>query len=385
MIKYNTMDIFVTYSNFFKEIKDKLDKELPIPLYYQLAALLEEAIKDNKLKDRDILPGNKEMADILGINFRTVHKACSSLADMGLIERKRRLGTIVLSPQKPMNKNIGFYYLSENLIHMICVADSMQKKLSPLGYDLKLIPFEEGFYEDVDLLEDARKRQLTGAVIVPLNNEACFEKLKALEKAKFPHIRFGNKFFSKKLDYPLITGDESNAMKNAFEYLEKNEHQNIGFISSGVDKGANEIYESMIEGKPYFKKRWYLDLEFSVSFESWKKVHGAQIVRGYLTENPDITALIVENSTVCLEVYRQAISLGIKIPEDLSLIGFGFGSVFSEVSSYITASNLSFEKMTEATVDALMKKIKAQPCDKLYTVCYDLIEQETVAINKEAS
>jgi DNA-binding LacI/PurR family transcriptional regulator len=372
-------------SAFFEEIKEKLDKESPVPLYYQLAALLEKDIKDNKLKDKDILPGNTEMAKILGINFRTVHKAYGSLEDMGLIERKRRLGSIVLSPEKVLNKNIGFYYFSENIIHMICVADSLQKKLSPLGYDLKLIPFEEGFYDDVDLLKDAQKRQLAGAVIVPLNNGPCLEKLKLLEKAKFPHVRFGNKFFSENLDYPLITGNEASAMRDAIEYLENNGHQNIGFISSGVDKGANEVYESMIADKACFQKRWYMDFEFSISFDSWRKAHGAQIVRGYLAENPDITALVVENPIACLEVYRQAINLDIKIPKNLSLIGFEFGSVFDELSSYITASHLSFEKMTLATVDALMKMIKLQPCDKLYTICYDLIEQETVAINEEAS
>jgi GntR family transcriptional regulator len=57
----------------------------PRPLYQQVAAGVKEEVQAGRLKPGDPLPSVRELADALGINLHTVHKAYQVLRDQGVI------------------------------------------------------------------------------------------------------------------------------------------------------------------------------------------------------------------------------------------------------------------------------------------------------------
>lgn len=76
-----------------------LDRDSPIPLYFQIAENLRRSVRDGLLKPGDRLENELELAERLGVSRPTVRQAVQQLADQGLVVRRRGLGTVVVAPR----------------------------------------------------------------------------------------------------------------------------------------------------------------------------------------------------------------------------------------------------------------------------------------------
>lgn len=76
-----------------------LDRNSPIPLYFQIAENLKQAISDGTLKPGDRLDNELDLTERLGVSRPTVRQAIQRLVDQGLVVRRRGLGTVVVAPR----------------------------------------------------------------------------------------------------------------------------------------------------------------------------------------------------------------------------------------------------------------------------------------------
>src|SRR6202142_1098551 len=72
-----------------------LDRNSPVPLYFQLALHFEEEIRSGNLDPGDRLENEVKIAEALGLSRPTVRAAFSYLVDKGLVLRRRGQGTVV--------------------------------------------------------------------------------------------------------------------------------------------------------------------------------------------------------------------------------------------------------------------------------------------------
>jgi GntR family transcriptional regulator len=73
----------------------EIDKDIPVPLYYQISQQIREQILRGDLSPGDQLPTEKELQEQFDVSRATIRRAISDLVYAGLLERKRALGTIV--------------------------------------------------------------------------------------------------------------------------------------------------------------------------------------------------------------------------------------------------------------------------------------------------
>src|SRR6195256_381371 len=73
-----------------------LDRESPVPLYYQLAQNMETAIRQGRLSSGSHLDNELELARQLGVSRPTVRRAIGLLANKGLVIRRHGIGTLVV-------------------------------------------------------------------------------------------------------------------------------------------------------------------------------------------------------------------------------------------------------------------------------------------------
>lgn len=73
----------------------KLDKNVPIPLYYQLKEQVLAMIKNSSLKDGDMLPSESELCGLLDVSRPTIRQAFSELVAEGYLSRYKGKGTFV--------------------------------------------------------------------------------------------------------------------------------------------------------------------------------------------------------------------------------------------------------------------------------------------------
>jgi len=72
-----------------------LDRNSPIPLYFQIAENLKRAIEDGTLKPGERLDNELDLTERLGVSRPTVRQAVQRLVEQGLVVRRRGLGTVV--------------------------------------------------------------------------------------------------------------------------------------------------------------------------------------------------------------------------------------------------------------------------------------------------
>ncbi len=75
-----------------------LDAGSPVPLYHQMEQILERRITKDDAVGK-MLPPEKELIKVFDVSRATIKKALDNLAAKGLIERKRGLGTKVVSQE----------------------------------------------------------------------------------------------------------------------------------------------------------------------------------------------------------------------------------------------------------------------------------------------
>jgi GntR family transcriptional regulator len=76
-----------------------IDRNSPVPLYFQIAENLKQAISDGTLKPGERLDNELDLTERLGVSRPTVRQAVQRLVDQGLVVRRRGLGTVVIAPR----------------------------------------------------------------------------------------------------------------------------------------------------------------------------------------------------------------------------------------------------------------------------------------------
>lgn len=87
-----------------------LQEPSPIPLWFQIAGQLRDAIKRGIFKTGDVLPSENQLNQVFGVSRATSRSALAKLEQEGLIVRKSGKGSIVVSPRVdlPANEMFGF-------------------------------------------------------------------------------------------------------------------------------------------------------------------------------------------------------------------------------------------------------------------------------------
>src|SRR6476659_6697154 len=82
-----------------KELDITLERNSPVPLYYQLAQSIENAIATGALAPGDRLENELSLTTRLGLSRPTARQAIQELVKKGLLVRKRGVGTQVVRSQ----------------------------------------------------------------------------------------------------------------------------------------------------------------------------------------------------------------------------------------------------------------------------------------------
>jgi GntR family transcriptional regulator len=82
-----------------RELDITLERNSPVPLYYQLAQSIENAINTGELAPGDRLENELSLTTRLGLSRPTARQAIQELVNKGLLVRKRGVGTQVVRSQ----------------------------------------------------------------------------------------------------------------------------------------------------------------------------------------------------------------------------------------------------------------------------------------------
>jgi len=91
----------------------EVDRSSPIPLYFQVAEQIAEAIRTGELAPGDQLDSEVQIAEALGLSRPTIRQAIGHLVDRGMIVRRRGVGTQILP--MPVRREMQLTSLHDDL------------------------------------------------------------------------------------------------------------------------------------------------------------------------------------------------------------------------------------------------------------------------------
>jgi DNA-binding GntR family transcriptional regulator len=87
--------VATTLPTMAKQLDLRIDRDSPVPLYHQLAEQLRAAVASGELEPGDAFENELALTQRLGLSRPTVRRAIQELVDLGLLVRRRGLGTTV--------------------------------------------------------------------------------------------------------------------------------------------------------------------------------------------------------------------------------------------------------------------------------------------------
>jgi GntR family transcriptional regulator len=92
-----------------------IDKNSPVPIYYQLEEYIKQQIENGTLKAEETIPSEREYAETYQISRMTVRQALNNLVSEGLLYRQKGRGTFV-NKQKVEQELQGLTSFTEDML-----------------------------------------------------------------------------------------------------------------------------------------------------------------------------------------------------------------------------------------------------------------------------
>ncbi|HET7657546.1 MAG TPA: LacI family DNA-binding transcriptional regulator [Bacillales bacterium] len=196
-----------------------------------------------------------------------------------------------------------------------------------------------------------------------------------LEENSLPFVVIG-KPFRQADQITHIDNDNFKASSELTEYLIRLNHTRIGFVGGDlnlvvtVDRLTG--YEKAIRsaGLPY--RNDY------IVHEEFLKEGGSEAVKELMMLDSPPTGLVVSDDLMALGILNTLDEMGIKVPEDISVVSFN-NLLMAEISTpSLTSMEIHIFQLGYEAVDALIEKIKhPETLAKRITVPHHLVERNS--------
>ncbi len=98
-----------------REERFKVNKDTPIPLYYQVKRMIMNELASGNLKLGDKLPVENEFCECLGLSRPTVRLAMNELVAEGILVRQKRSGTFVAEPKIELRLDVSIEQFRDHM------------------------------------------------------------------------------------------------------------------------------------------------------------------------------------------------------------------------------------------------------------------------------
>jgi len=335
------------------------------PKYQQVREILREEIRKRKIKPGDRIPSEERIAEKYKVSLGTVRQAMAELVNEGLIYKEQGKGTFVTEKKKEKTFIIGLLLTDIGNPFFSQLARSIQEKAHLLKYSVVYYNTNEQFSREVESIEMLIKRRVDGVILVSILKKKQEEEL--IQKLRENDISFVylDRYLNKPASDYIIT-DNFSGVRQGMEYLISLGHKRIGCISAqpyARMKQRVKAYEKIV--KEYNLVTEDSLIQISDLFDD-KGGYDAANKLFSIKNRP--TAIFATNDIIAIGAYKAAKERGIKIPQDLSLIGFDNIETSSHIEVPLTTISQPINKMGKMAVEVLVERIEKENSEKLQKI-----------------
>jgi LacI family transcriptional regulator len=292
-----------------------IDPQPGRPLYITARDAVRDAIDSGIFTPGEQMPSTKELSEQLSVSLVTAHRALQELVNSGVLQRSQGKGTFVHQRYLDRKQTI-----SMTRIGLILHADSslaeyyhgqvlegIRQAAQSLAVDLLLL--RQG--------EDIRNECNGYLYVNPLPDE--IEQMAAETNRKQPILAVGAKSRNKRIS--SIDVDNLDIGRQAVGHLAGLGHHNLGFV--GGEDAVSNSHDRWTGFKESCQEKGITVKDANViRTGSWKLDEKDRMSLIRLLSSPQRpTAIFAAGYYFALDVLAAASTVGIRIPEDLSVVG----------------------------------------------------------------
>jgi GntR family transcriptional regulator of arabinose operon len=308
--------------------------------YAQLISHFRERILDGSLPAGARLPTELELAQEHRISRGTVRQAMSTLVSEGLLERVRGRGTFVRplppvaipAPRAP-ERRIGLVLAHSGNQLDLDILIGVEHAAKSRGYQVSFAYAEEDLDElDRDIAR-LRADLVAGMIIFPVSDATYDESIWRLAADRIPFVLVDRYFPD--LDSDYVVADNIGGGYRATEHLLILGHMRIGFVYASYASMLTTSVRDRWEGYRRALQEYGQPYDEALLFQ-WPSVMQADLADHFLLRDDRPSAIFAVNDAVALELLRAAQRVGLRVPEDLALVGFDDLSFVAHLSPPLT-------------------------------------------------
>ncbi|QDU87963.1 Catabolite control protein A [Pirellulimonas nuda] len=304
----------------------------------------------------------RAVAKKAGVSIATVSRVLNGSASVTPELRNRVLEVAATCDYAPTvgkirASRIGLLYMDEFWLSSpydsACI-DGMGKAMRRSIYDFVILDFRRDRQAGEPLRQFLSRKGVSGAVV---RSRLEFRgELVELAREGAPLVVLGDHFDCEQLRF--VYAASSNASREAVEHLVSLGHKRIAFVGCDRDDGDHsdrmEAYREVLSDAGLFCDR-------DVYRVPPHRMDGSPLARRILSKADRPTAMFIADPLLAVGIVNEAHQMGVRVPEDLSVIGFDDSDTRNSVYPRMSAVCQDSSLIGELAFDAVRELCEGEP------------------------
>ncbi|MBN2411694.1 GntR family transcriptional regulator [candidate division KSB1 bacterium] len=334
-----------------------IDRNSPIPQYFQLQTWIIEHIEQGVFKPDEKIPTEEEFSQMTGLARATIRQAIQNCVNMGYLYRKRRLGTFVIKQNLNVNKKtiIGVMVPDIRTGYAPELARGIGDEAAANKHSIILCNTDDFYIKTNFHADNLIEHNVSGVIYVP--TAASDEKnrmiLEKFTRKNIPVVLADRVIPDANVDY--ATTDNFQGAYELTKYLVNKGHKRIAVILSTLFSTERQRFDGYKQALS--DSNIPFDPSIVVADQGpFLENFYIKYVKKLLDDN-NITAVFAGHDRIAYLVYTVARQSGLRIPEDISLVGYDDLPSSSSHPVRLTTMHQPIYEMGKQSMKLIMSRI----------------------------
>jgi len=339
--------------------------------YIQIADDIRDMIKSGQYETGDKLLSEQELAEKYNVSRITSKKALDDLVSEGLIYRVRGSGSYVADKKSPSSRKPSIDMIAVILPFNPAAGGGMsilqgaEEAANKHGYYISLHNSNGSRTKEREILLKLTKDSMKGIIYYPYYTAENFDLINMLVCDKYPIVMIDKYIYDIELD--CVVSDNFRGSYDLTQYLIKLGHRNIAFFCDDYIDERSSLRERYLGySRALYDNNIKLNIE-NVVYEAVPdrpvsekeniEFH-ARLLERMRTGSTPVTAIEAASDITAIEMLNAAAQLGIKVPDDITIVGYDDQNIASMAYPPLTTVRQDFKGMGMQAAQLLLERIK---------------------------
>ena len=303
----------------------------------------------------------KMVAERAGVSVNTASRAINNKSDINEETKKRvlkvaqELGYVrnatAVALRTKKTGTLGVVIADNRNPFYAEVLNGIEEAAREKNYHIILANTQRDYQKEEEAINLLLAKRVDGLLITPVQDRN--DDIKKLIEANIPFVIVGRDF--KNIEVDAVYNDEVKGGFLATEYLIKKGHKRValinGFLHKSPAKGRLEGYKKVLKkyGIPFDDALVTIgDIDVKDGYERTKQL---------LEKNLDFTAIFAYNDMMAFGAMQAVKEKGLRIPEDIGLVGYDDILFSSLISPSLSTIRLKKQELGAESVRLLLSRI----------------------------